>query len=168
MKTILLCLLFISIGCKSQKIGLSKRIYEVQKEICGDKEYLKVFEKNRNEVLWIQKIERMYNDTVYLIEEHYYSDEIIPIQHMYHAMFWNKREAKMIYSYHKKDKKIKMSIEKPEENDILYHLVNNWDTIQIKKRAIYENQLGGDVNTIVTRIIVSNKQIESLCFKTLF
>ena len=74
----------------------------------------------------------------------------------------------MIYSYHKKDKKIKMSIEKPEENDILYHLVNNWDTIQIKKRAIYENQLGGDVNTIVTRIIVSNKQIESLCFKTLF
>lgn len=174
-KYMLFCLIIILFGCKSQKEGfaqtdLSKKIYEIQKEICGNESYLKVFKNNRNKVSWMQDIEKMNNDTIYLIEIHCYSDEIIPIQHAYYSMFWNKKEAQTIHSYHTNNGKMKSSIDKPQDSDILYYLVNDWDTIQINKGAIYEKPLGGDHNTVVTRIIIdkNNKHIECLCFRDFF
>lgn len=174
-KYILLCLIFILSSCKSQKGGflqtdLSKQIYKVQKGICGDKNYLKVFERNRGKVTWMQDIEKMNNDTVYLLEEHYYSNEVMPFQYKYSALFWNKKTPEIVDSYFQEEgKKIKYKFKHPYDK-YRRNIVNDWGALTKTSITQKDNVvLGGDHNTIITRIINKDgkKEIEAIYLKWL-
>ncbi len=163
------------VGCATKRKGyikefdLSNEIYQIQKQTCGDKDYLKIFEYNRRQVSWMNDIEAMTNDTVYILEKRSYSDEIIPIQYNYYSLFWNKKNPESIKCYNKQYGNIKESKEELTSNDILLHLTNIWDTIEIKKRAYYGGFFGGGTDILLTRIIYKEKkQIEAICFNEFF
>lgn len=174
-KLYILIIILCNISCGTtqsdiKKSNLSNAIYKEQIKTWDNKRHLKIFEKNRIRAGWINSIKKMNNDTIYLVENHWFSDEIVPFQHRYYATFWNKKNPKIKHSYSIINNKLKTSTDSPEPNDDLYLLINDWDTIQIKKRSTNSGVFGGDSNTIVTRIINKNdnKQIEVLHFNVFF
>lgn len=162
------------VGCATKRKGyikefdLSNEIYQIQKQTCGDKDYLKIFEYNRRQVSWMNDIEAMTNDTVYILEKRSYSDEIIPIQYSYYSLFWNKNNFQKTFSYSKiKGGKIIEENKKLQFDDLLIHLMNKWDTIEIRRKTEGVVSLGVRSNTMATRIIniEGSKKIETICFE---
>jgi len=152
--------------------GLSDEIYKEQLKVWDNKKFLEVLEYNRNQIGWMDDIGKLKNDTVYIIEEHNYSDEIIPFQYNYYALFWNKKNLKHIRSYSKlRGGEIKVSNEEIFFPDYKLKIINDWNINEIKKNITPDSivWLGGDTNTLITRIIKNGetKYIESIYCKGL-
>jgi hypothetical protein len=169
---IIIIFIFFPLYCFGQQERLSYDIYKKQKEYCENRNYLKIFEYNRNKIGWINEIEEIEIccDTIYMIEEYRYDVEFS--RETYSATMWRKSEKKyiknkMIYkfqSYYKENGNIELLNDRLFSNYILY-LVDEWKIEQIKEgeqknKAMYPSDM------IATRIILQDgcKQIETICF----
>lgn len=183
MKRIRLFLFFVVFllsSCSSTRYGntnndnlshnLSHNLSQEQLKLWDNQQHLKVLEYNRNEVGWMESIDKMLNDTIYLIESHSFSDEVIPFRHNYSAIYWSKTKPQDFFSYSKKHgSKIKKSKEKLYYSNYELNMINNWDTTEIRKNTMQGGVvwLGGDTNILITRIIKNKnkKYIESIYCK---
>lgn len=146
------------LNCTMQK-KLSSQLYQVQKQECGDYEYLKILKENRSNTGIFNTFD-MKNDTLYIIES--YNSDLERANITTSLTYWNKKKSVSSFVKNNSNRLIKV-----EEafNKYIMHLVNLWDIEKIRsesERYVIMNPF----KVYATRIIFidSTPQIETICF----
>lgn len=157
---IVIIVLILFSGCSMQK-KLSSQLYQIQKQECGDYQYLKSLKKNRNDANIFNSFD-LRNDTLYIIES--YDNDLQTGIITMSVTYWskNKKKSESLYIRENNNKLTKTN---GEFNRYIMHLVNSWDIEKIK----LESEQFALIPTFIvyaSRIffINSNPQIETNCF----
>jgi len=156
---IIIIILILFSGCSMQK-KLSSQLYQVQKQECGDYQYLRTLKKNRNEANIFNSF-NLKNDTLYIIES--YDNDLERGVIRYVGTYWSNKEN--YYSYDKIDNRKIIMINHEMFNKYIMSLVNSWDIEKIKSES-KQYVVMNPFKVYATRIIFidSNPQIETICF----
>ena len=155
---IIIIILILFSGCSMQK-KLSSQLYQVQKQECGDYQYLRTLKKNRNEANIFNSF-NLKNDTLYIIES--YDNDLERGVITMSVTYWSKKKSDFLYVRRNNNKLTKIN---EEFNKYIMSLVNSWDIEKIKSES-KQYVVMNPFKVYATRIIFidSNPQIETICF----
>lgn len=155
---IIIIILILFSGCSMQK-KLSSQLYQVQKQECGDYQYLRTLKKNRNEANIFNSF-NLKNDTLYIIES--YDNDLERGVITMSVTYWSKKKSDFLYVRRNNNKLTKIN---EEFNKYIMSLVNSWDIEKIKSES-KQYAVMNPFKVYATRIIFidSNPQIETICF----